>query len=610
MVRPFQPLRIYSIAIYPMSDRPVKLILVDEDSLWRLGLSTALTRGDGLQGSLPNNRPDQLQIIAEAAQLEEFLGGELTAIPDVLVLGMTGHDLDRLWQPCQQIQQRFPQLNILLLSIPLSPEELSQARVRGIKGYCLRTEAIATILTAIDRVAQGEYFWSEGVSIDSLDTSSTKINFTPLPNTTFLYSQAITGIGQIDHELARINSYLQQSQISNINWLFWTGRRRELRTARWIINQLLPIDTTNYSRNVPISEIAITENDGDQYSPGSSGNLVLSEAINQVASQSIVANSIGVRIYELVQLQLGNELVNLTSNTLEIDVLSPGKKKDLLSLVLQGFMTLCEDLSLSQTDQEYITTKKNQLLQDLWATTITDFFGKYSSLRIGGEELEIVPVLLLDMPIILEEILKRIPFVEELLSQILFGTNLTIDDSIYTATSGEAIARAELILENLIIQVANAVIQPLLNRFSDIETIKLAFYDQQLLSVRDITKFRNDLSWKYRLDNYFYEPKLIFESSYQLYILSELGIRTTQIYAPRTLELTSLTGVRYFVTLWLEIKDAIAPRLKTLTSFLGRGLVYVLTQIIGRGLGLVGKGILQGIGSSFQEARAGRGVRK
>lgn len=601
-----------------MSDRPVKLILVDDDSLWRLGLQTALTRGDGWQGNfqnnlpnnLPNNQPAPLQIIAEAAQLEEILILELTAIPDVLILGVIDHSLDRLWQPCQQIQQKFPQINILLLSIPLTPGELSQVRARGIKGYCLRTEAIANILRAIGQVAQGEDFWSDVCSNELAEASPTKTNLPPPPNTTFLYSQAMTGVNQIDRELAKINSYLQQSQISNLNWLFWTGRRRELYTARWLINQLLPVDTTNYSHSIPVSEIAIATNNDNNYSPQSSSNLVLSEVINQAASQSIVANSIGMRIYELVQLQLSNELVNLTSNTLEIDVLSPRKKKDLLSLVLQGFITLCENLSLSQADQEYIITKKNQLLQDLWATTIADFFGKYSSLRIGGEEQEIVPVLLSDLPIILEEILEKIPFVEELLSQILFSTSLTIDDGVYSATSGEAIARAELILENLIIQVANAVIQPLLNRFSEVETIKLAFYDQQLLSARDITKFRNDLSWKYRLDNYFYEPKLIFESCHRLYVFSELGIRTTHIYAPRTLELQSLTGVRYFVTLWLELKDAIAPRLKTITSFIGQGLVYVLTQIIGRGIGLVGKGILQGIGNSLQEARVSRGVRK
>ena len=185
-----------------MSDRPVKLILVDDDSLWRLGLQTALTRGNSQQNNLPNNQPEYLkitvQIIAEVAKLSDLVSLELTVIPDVLILGVTGHNLVQLWQPCQQIQQKFPQLNILLLSIPLTPEELSQARARGIKGYCLRTEAIATILRAIDQVAQGEYFWSEVQSDKLAEAFPTKSNLTPPPNATFLYSQAITGVNQID----------------------------------------------------------------------------------------------------------------------------------------------------------------------------------------------------------------------------------------------------------------------------------------------------------------------------------------------------------------------------------------------------------------------------
>lgn len=581
-----------------MSDRPIKLILVDDDSLWCLGLGTALTRVGNSQG--------ELQIIAEATQLKELLTLEITAAPDVLVLGITGHYLDQLWQPCQQLQQRFSSLNILLISIPLTSEEFSQAKARGIKGYCLRTEAIDTILRAIHQVAQGKSFWSDGFSLGLTEPLLTNRNLTSPQKTTFLYSQAITGVTQIDQELERISSYLQQSKISNINWFFWTGRRRELLTARWLINQLLPIDTTNYSANISISETSLNQNNGDNHLLTFSESLGFLEINDRVTDQSIITSTTREKIYELVRLQLENNLTNLTNNPLEIDVLSPKKKQDLLSLVLQEFISLCQNLSLSEVDQEYIITRKKQLLQDLWKATITNFFGKYSSLRVGTEEQEIVSALLLDALAIQEEILEKIPLVEELLSQILFGTNVTIDDISYPGESGEAIARAELILENLIIQIANAVIQPLLNRFTEVETIKLAFYDQKLLSARDITKFRNDLSWKYRLDNYFYEPKLIFESSYRLYILSESGIKTTRIYAPRILELQSLTGLRYFVTLWLEIKDAIAPRIKTLTSFLGRGLVYVLTQIIGRGIGLVGKGILQGIGNSLHEARMGR----
>ncbi len=117
------------------------------------------------------------------------------------------------------------------------------------------------------------------------------------------------------------------------------------------------------------------------------------------------------------------------------------------------------------------------------------------------------------------------------------------------------------------------------------------------ISTRDIERFRNDLSWKYRLNNYVKEAQRIFESRYELFVLAPRGIAKISIYAPRGQELAQLSGIPLVVTLILEFRDAIAPRLRSLLSFLGSGFVFILTKIIGRGLGLIGRGILQGIGS-------------
>jgi len=85
--------------------------------------------------------------------------------------------------------------------------------------------------------------------------------------------------------------------------------------------------------------------------------------------------------------------------------------------------------------------------------------------------------------------------------------------------------------------------------------------------------------------------------------LNELGITKIDVYAPRTQELKQLSGIRFIVTLVLELQDALAPRLRATAAFLGSGLVYVLTEIVGRGLGLIARGILQGIGSAWQDYR-------
>jgi hypothetical protein len=73
------------------------------------------------------------------------------------------------------------------------------------------------------------------------------------------------------------------------------------------------------------------------------------------------------------------------------------------------------------------------------------------------------------------------------------------------------------------------------------------------------------------------------------------------VYAPRRTELEQLTGIPWLSTMVIEIRDAIAPLVRRLTALVGSGVVFVLTQVIGKGLGLVGKGIIQGIGSTIKD---------
>ena len=78
------------------------------------------------------------------------------------------------------------------------------------------------------------------------------------------------------------------------------------------------------------------------------------------------------------------------------------------------------------------------------------------------------------------------------------------------------------------------------------------------------------------------------------------------IYAPRRKELEQLQGIRLAVTLAYEARDAVSPRLRSTVAWAGRGVVYVLTQVLGRSIGLVVRGVIQGIGGSLQDIRFGK----
>jgi len=235
------------------------------------------------------------------------------------------------------------------------------------------------------------------------------------------------------------------------------------------------------------------------------------------------------------------------------------------------------------------------------------------------QQLSIAETVLAGYEQIRDTLLERIPFIPELLAYFLCEMPLVVDNITYAAGSAEALLRAQMLLENLIIQVANAAIQPLLDRLGDVEFIKREFYHDQLLSTRDIERFRNNLSWKYRWDKYVSDPTAIYESRYQIYVLdressatlnadeveainfTEAGkvqIKKCSIYAPRRQDFQRLNSLQQTITLVLETRDAITPRLRAIVSVLGTGLVYVLTQVIGRGLGLIGRGVLEGLGQA------------
>ncbi len=588
------------LPVSAMSDREMggdrvpnltRIILMDDDPIFRLGLRTALEAF-----------PD-LQVVAEADTVAVALN-LLDALQrqngvDLIVLEMlldrsNSHDLSGL-SLCQRLKAEYPNLPVLLLTAQSEPDQLVAAKESGIEGYCAKRCSIPQIIQAMRQLVAGQFSWP---MLPTLPPALTKTVGSP----SWPSKLRLHGLQQIEATLAQVTQQLQNPNLSNLDWLFWSGRRRELLAARWVVNQLLPSDvivverqSSNPSRlptHLPLGR----EETSRQLSPTSIP--APTSPLSRMPHQSTLFDATAAKI------QSG--LSNLSGVVLEIDILKNEKRRDLLYIVLQKFKEILEELRSSEVTLEQLPQKRSLILQDLWQVSVTDFFGKYYTLLIGNQEFEVVKVLLQYALIVQEAILDKIPWVVELLSHQLFETPLMIDNVSYPAETPEAIDRAEILLQNLIIQVANAVMQPLLNEFADVEVIKQSFYDRRLISSREITRFRNNLSWKYRLTQLVSEPQAIFESRYTLFFLSDTGIKQTSIYSPRREELEQLRGIPVAVTLAYEIRDAIAPRLRSTVAWVGRGVVYILTQVLGRSIGLVVRGVLQGIGSSIQDTRFGK----
>ena len=308
-------------------------------------------------------------------------------------------------------------------------------------------------------------------------------------------------------------------------------------------------------------------------------------------------------VFERVFRQLQGLLDNTSGTPLETDILRDDKKRELFYLLLRKFEDALDSLRQAGVPPGQLAEKYPLVLHDVWLATVTDFFGRYYTLQVDTLEQPVVPALLAEAPVVQAAILDRVPLVPMLLGHLIFNESVVVDGSLYEAANPAALARSQDLLEHLLIQLANAVVQPLLNNFADVELIKKNLYQRRMITSRDIERFRNDLSWRYRWDGLINEPKAIFESQYRLFGFTERGIQAQLVYAPRRQELEQLSGLQRAVTLAVEARDAIAPRFRSAVSLVGSGIVYLLTDVIGRGIGLIGRGILRGVGGAWRDPR-------
>ncbi|MBD2564659.1 MULTISPECIES: DUF3685 domain-containing protein [Nostoc] len=575
-----------------MSDRLLKLLLIDQDPIFRLGLRVALEAIPNLEViAVVESDTAALQILTEIAQEDP---NQVNLVVLELGNGRSTTSQQLGLQFCRQLKALYPNLPILLLSSVQEQGLLLAAKSIGINGYCPKGTPLAELVAAMQEVADGSSYWfrdTEAIttphsSLPSTDAINRVSPHSPLPFSRLRNNLRLSGIDYINATLAAVTAQLQVPGLPVLDRAILAGQRRELLAARWLLNRLLVSPQERQEEHIPVTDEVLI-----------SPSLSIAIQQRQTVSPLLSPGALQSALFASCITKLQFPLQNVTDVPLEIDIFREEKKRELLYLILQKLAQQLDELRASQIEMNQLHEVKSTLLRDLWQAAITDFFGKFSRIQIGKQNIEIVNLLLQNTEIVQADILNKIPLVFELYSYLLFQTELYIDNGSYPAVSNEAKSQALMILENLLIQVANGVVQPLLNSLADVEAIKQKLYSRQFISTREIERFRNDLSWKYRLKNYINEPKAVFESRYDLFVIAPRGIANTSVYAPRNQELGKLSNIPLFVTLFLEFSDAIAPRLKSLLAIVGSGIVFILTQIIGRGLGLIGRGILQGIGS-------------
>ncbi len=126
-----------------LSPSPIRILVVDDHSLFRRGLTALLAQEPGLQ------------VIGEAADGGEALRRAAELQPDVVLLdnhmpGVRGVDL------LPQLREAAPQAQVLMLTVSEDEQDLADALRGGAQGYLLKTIDGAELSAALQRAMNGE----------------------------------------------------------------------------------------------------------------------------------------------------------------------------------------------------------------------------------------------------------------------------------------------------------------------------------------------------------------------------------------------------------------------------------------------------------------------
>ncbi|AFY41828.1 response regulator transcription factor [Nostoc sp. PCC 7107] len=129
-----------------MSSNPIKILLVEDDELFRLGLQVRLQQEPGLE------------IIAETEDGETAIELVKEHPLDIVLLDVGLPGIGGI-ETCRQIKQQNPLLPILILTSHWQKPLISQLIEAGAQGYCLKGIAAEKLVLALRSVAAGASWW-------------------------------------------------------------------------------------------------------------------------------------------------------------------------------------------------------------------------------------------------------------------------------------------------------------------------------------------------------------------------------------------------------------------------------------------------------------------
>ncbi len=384
----------------------------------------------------------------------------------------------------------------------------------------------------------------------------------------------------INKELFRLELLSKNKPTNFLLLQLINGKRREIKSARklliWLWDPMY--------RKIRLNDENIRKNNNKTYAT----SITIPEK-----SSKAVWQEISNRIKEAIDLGTNNN----SSDIFATQALDKQKKQLLFHSLLEQLDKVINDLKNKDLTNFNYIDEWILLEYEIRKQSVRDIAGNYTRLLLNGDHVTISDQLfnLID----LKDVDEELPPSSMMLDSLILDKPLLVDGNLLPSDDPRALIKLEILIMNWIIRTAEIISTDLISACSEWPELRNYFLKSDLISTRELERLRNQLNsqrrWQYLIER----PIQLYESKRQLLRFKSGNIDILLLNESRDYDLRNLGWWQKQVTLLIEARDAISPQLQHLVKYIGNLMVLVLTNILGRAIGLVGKGIAQGMGRTI-----------
>ena len=519
--------------------------------------------GESLAAEIPTDeRPLQVRLSADQLQGHPSLViWSLPTEPQPLILQREILQLQQRWTPA-------PILLLLPADFRGDPQDLLALNCDGI----LQDADLEALRSAVQTLLNGGR-----VLNFKPRTAHASSNDQPLSMGQWLL---VSGLQQIGRDLQVIEALLDPPPEHLVMRLMLEGRCRELRSARNLLLWLWGPLHTGLAEAVPLR---------DQ-------NNTLQLTLND-RQPTAVWKAIQERLEGAVSSGLGNG----TGQLLAIEGLHPERRRDLLLALLQQLHEVLQrlrgDQLVSTRDQKALSARWQSLQTEVRQQALRSVAGNYVRLPQGESLVAVADQLVHRSD--LRQSDDELPDPQTMLASLVLDQPVLVDGQLLPSDDPRALLQLETLISNWLVRTAELIGSELLGICGEWPELRRYLLQQDLISTRELERLRNQLNSQSRWQDWIERPIRLYESRRLLFSLKTGRIEPLLLTEPRDEELRRLRWWQQQVALIVEARDAIAPQVQALVKRLGDLMVVLLTQVVGRAIGLIGRGIAQGMGRSL-----------